>query len=100
MNSQTVFNARRNRHHPYVLLPTHFLDDPRLTWAAKGVLAYLLSRPDEETIRLSDLVNGSADEHDAVDAALSELHTFGYVVLERAQGTISCDAPSAEEERS
>lgn len=88
---------QKNRHHPYVVLNTHFLDDPRLTWAAKGVLAYVLSQPDEETIRLVQLVNCSPDGRGAIEAALEELHTCGYVALNRAQEPVARDANPGEE---
>jgi len=52
-----VIPVQKNRQNSCFLLDSSFLDDSRLTWAAKGVLAYLLSRPAGQTLCSSQLVN-------------------------------------------
>ncbi len=60
------------------------LRDPRLSWRAKGIIAYLLSKPPGWQIWTGDLVRRSADGKAAVFAGLKELETFGYLKRERS----------------
>ena len=62
----------------YVILDKTFLEDDGLTWKAKGILTYLLSRPDGWEVRVSDLVKHSQDGKTAVYSALKELKEAGY----------------------
>jgi hypothetical protein len=54
-----------------------------LSWAAKGLLAYLLSLPETWELHLRDLFTRSADGRRATQAALNELIAEGYVVKEQ-----------------
>jgi hypothetical protein len=54
------------------------LSDERLTWKAKGILAYLLSKPDDWQIWVTDLVKRSKDGEHAVRTGLQELMEQGY----------------------
>ena len=58
-------------------------NDERLSWEARGVMGYLLSKPDDWTVRFYDLVKrGPAGEH-KVRRILKELEGAGY--LERVR---------------
>lgn len=57
------------------------LEDTRMSWKAKGLLCYLISRPENWTVMIADLVNRSTDKYAAVYAALKELRDFGYAEL-------------------
>ncbi|SMF91262.1 hypothetical protein SAMN05661091_5394 [Paenibacillus uliginis N3/975] len=63
----------------YTILDPFFLSDERLTWKAKGLLAYLLSKPSNWRVYIADLVKRSKDGRDAVYSAIKELETCGYV---------------------
>lgn len=58
------------------------LADPRLSWKAKGILAYLVGHPDNWVVQVDDLVKKSTTGRDAVYAALKELKENGYAKLE------------------
>jgi hypothetical protein len=68
---------------PYVMIDKYGLNDERLSWKAKGLLAYLLSKPDDWQIYESDLINRGPDGRDSVRTALRELEANGY--LQRRQ---------------
>jgi len=68
---------------PYVVIDKTALEDPRLSFRAKGIHAYLLSRPDNWAPNRDQLAKVSREGRDAVVAALSELETFGYFKRER-----------------
>ena len=55
-----------------------FLEDSRLSYKAKGILAYLLSKPDNWKVIVGNLVNYSADGKASVYAGLKELKECGY----------------------
>ncbi|MCL2311895.1 MAG: helix-turn-helix domain-containing protein, partial [Firmicutes bacterium] len=62
----------------FVMLDKGFLEDKRLSFKAKGILAYLLSKPDGWKVIVKDLINHSADGKKAIYSGLRELKTYGY----------------------
>ena len=72
----------RVRKHPnnFVMLDKTFLEDDRLSFKAKGILAYLLSKPDNWKVIVGNLVKYSKDGKSAVYAGLKELKECGYYV--------------------
>lgn len=63
----------------YTIIDPYFLSDERLSWKAKGLLGYLLSKPANWRVYVSDLVKRSKDGKDAVYSALKELEAAGYI---------------------
>lgn len=63
---------------PYVIIDKRPLNDKRLSWKAKGLIAHLLTKPDDWQVVLEDLVNRSPDGKTAVRSGLHELRQFGY----------------------
>lgn len=62
----------------FVMLDKAFLEDENLSWKAKGILAYLLSKPDNWKVIVGNLVNYSTDGKGSVYKGLSELKEKGY----------------------
>jgi hypothetical protein len=56
------------------------VQDPGMSWAAKGLLAYLLSLPEAWEIHLRDMFARSTNGRKPTQAALNELIEAGYVV--------------------
>jgi hypothetical protein len=67
-----------NKKNPYVMLNKGFLEDNSLSWKAKGLLAYLLSRPDNWKTIVEQLVKKAKDGRDSVLSGLKELEIAGY----------------------
>lgn len=63
---------------PFARIPHTLLTDSRLSWKAKGILAYLCGKPDGWKMRVADLVKQGTDGKSAVRAALDELRAHGY----------------------
>ena len=77
MQDPTIVICAR-REDPFARVDKRLLDDPELSWTAKGILAYLLGKPKDWKLRVSDIVkHGNQGKH-AVRAALNELRSFGY----------------------
>jgi hypothetical protein len=55
-----------------------FLDNSQLSWKAKGILAYLLSKPDNWKAIVGDIIKHAADGKSAVYSGLAELKERGY----------------------
>ena len=62
----------------FVMLDKGFIDDDRLSFKAKGILTYLLSKPDNWKVIVKDLINHSADGKAAIYSGLKELQKHGY----------------------
>lgn len=79
----------QKKDNPYVMLDKGFLNDHRLTWKARGMLAYLLSKPDNWRVLVKDLIKRAPDGRDAVYTILKELQRYGYIHRQqtRAQGS-------------
>lgn len=56
-----------------------FESDSTITYKAKGIMGYILTRPDGWKIRFKDLVNRSKDGREAVTSGLKELEAAGYI---------------------
>jgi len=76
-----IIRVQKARNHPFVIMDKRPLEDARLSFKAKGILAYLLSRPDDWVVRIADLCNHATDGPTAVRAAMNELASLGYAIL-------------------
>ncbi len=81
----------RKRPSNFVMMDKSFLEDTRLSYKAKGILAYLLSKPDNWKVIIGNLVNFSTDGKASVYAGLKELKDCGYYKKPRSgtnRGTV------------
>ena len=70
------------RPHGWVIIDRRAVDDARLSWAARGLLAYLLARPDDWHVRPTHLAAQAGSAYQ-VRQLLRELETTGYAELSR-----------------
>jgi hypothetical protein len=82
----TVIRTSKSKENPYVMLDKTGLNDSRLSWKAKGLLAYLVSMPDDWQIYVTDLVKRAKDGRDSIDAGLQELEKYGYLSRRQIRG--------------
>lgn len=61
------------------------LNDERISWKAKGILSYLMSKPNDWIVRESDLVKRSTDNKTAYRSGLNELIELGYIEREQSR---------------
>lgn len=75
---QTIFREKSKR---YTKLPNAIATASDMSFAAKGVLAYLLSKPDDWILRPADIEkHGTGGQH-SIRVALKELRALGYLQL-------------------
>lgn len=74
---------RTHKETNYSVIDNAPINDKSLSWGAKGILVYLLSKPDDWQIYAIDLVKHSTDGKSAVYARLKELENKGYLHREK-----------------
>ena len=45
-NKKTIFRVDKDKQNPYVIINKQVFEDPSISLKAKGVIGYLLSKPD------------------------------------------------------
>lgn len=63
----------------FVTVHKNFIHDDNLSWKAKGILLYLLSRPDDWRIYETELNKHSSDGRDSLRTGIKELEQAGYI---------------------
>ena len=75
----TIFRTVKNKDNPYVMIDRRPIDNPKLSFKAKGILTYLLSRPDGWEVNLIDLANRSTEGLSAIKSGVKELKEAGHL---------------------
>jgi len=65
---------------PYVLIRKYFINDKTLSLKAKGIMTYLLSKPDGWHVQVKDLCNQNRDGEKSIRSGIKELVAGGYMV--------------------
>ena len=76
---KSIIRTVKNAENPFVMIDRRIFENDGLSLKAKGLLGYLLSRPDNWTICMADLVNRTKDGKASVRSAMEELENCGYV---------------------
>jgi hypothetical protein len=77
--------ARATRRHRFVIIDQRAVEDTRLSWAAQGLLACLLSRPDDWKVLVNDLRKRGDVGRDGIYRLLRELRNAGYAKFVRSR---------------
>lgn len=81
-----------NRVLPFAQISNAVVEDKRLSWRARGILCYLLSKPDGWKANPRDIEKRGPEGRDAVRKAMAELQAAGYAELrtvQRPKGALS-----------
>lgn len=68
-----------------VTINRYGLEDPRLSFKAKGLLAYLMTKPDDWTVNSRHLAAVGPDKRDAILNAFDELGECGYFTRKKTK---------------
>lgn len=85
-----IRRAPRTDH--FTVLPNDAIEDRRLSFRARGILAYVLSKPDHWRTNSHQLATAGTEGRDAIRKALGELQVAGYARLakhRREDGTFT-----------
>ena len=99
---------RVSKSNNYSVVHNGFINDQNISFKAKGVLLYFLSKPDGWEFYIKEMAKSSKDGIDAISSAINELEKAGYIqrVLKRNEkGALSggydysvFEVPQVEEE--
>jgi hypothetical protein len=70
----------------FAIVPNQIFDDTRLSFTAKGLLAYLLSLPPDWEVRHSQIQRKLGIGRKRLDGAFKELIAAGYAIRDEQQG--------------
>jgi len=87
----TIFRSVKNKENPYVMIDRRPVDNNKLSFKSKGILTYLMSRPDGWEVSVADLIKHSTDGEASVRSGLKELRDAGHMryIKSRNQGRIT-----------
>ena len=77
-NNKTIFRLKKSDN--FVMIDRYLLEDERLTYEAKGLLASMLSKPNNWTFYFRHFTEKSPSGKDKVRRIFHELIQFGYLV--------------------
>ncbi|MCR6794712.1 DnaD domain protein [Bacillus paranthracis] len=72
-----IIRVEKNRN--YSVINNTGLRDERLSWKAKGILAYILTLPDDWVFYREELATHAKDGIDSLKSGMKELKEYGYV---------------------
>lgn len=64
----------------YTIMSNHHLIDPELSFKAKGLMSYMLSRPDNWDFSIEGLSHQNKEGADAIARIIRELEEQGYII--------------------
>jgi hypothetical protein len=79
MDDNGIVRVRHDPNHPSTVIANDLLQNASLSFAARGLMGYLLSKPDNWQMRMTDLVAASPAGREATQAIIKELIAAGYI---------------------
>ena len=76
---------RSSRRDHFTIVDQKAINDPSLSFRARGLLVYLLDKPDNWITSSTRLVSEAKEGRDAIRTALRELEDAGYLVRKKRQ---------------
>ncbi|QDQ03176.1 DnaD domain protein [Lysinibacillus fusiformis] len=81
MEGKNIVRVEKNK--DYTIINNTSIQDKRLSWKAKAIHVFMLSKPDDWTFYNEEIQKWAKDGKDSFLAGLKELQRFGYVKKER-----------------
>lgn len=79
MSEQPMTTIRVKKDAHYFSASNEPFNDKRLSWEARGLMGYLLSKPNDWEVRMSDLENQGSAGNYKIRRMLAELRAYGYM---------------------
>lgn len=77
-----IIRVKKNADNPFVQMHKFPINDERLSFKSKGILLYLLSKPDDWQVYEVDLQQHADDGKTSVSNGIQELMEYGYIERE------------------
>ena len=79
---------RQKRKERFSIIDNRVIEDKRLSWGARGLLEYMLSKPDDWKFYMSELISHSdKDGRDKTYGYMDELKKYGYVTRKQKRNS-------------
>lgn len=75
----TIFRVVKSKDNPYVMIDRRPIENKNLSYKAKGILTYILSRPDGWEVNITDLKNHGKEGAAALRTGLKELRDAHHI---------------------
>lgn len=75
-----IIRVLKNKKNPYFMMNKTGINDPNLSLKAKGLLSYLISKPDGWYINYQDIIKNNHNSVYSIRSAVKELLKFGYMI--------------------
>ncbi len=79
MTTERIFRTPKSAEYPFTRIDNRLLTDASISFAARGMMCYLLSKPNTWALVKENLINSSPAGETAVKNILNELQEAGYV---------------------
>ena len=76
-SDQAIFRHKRTKN--FSVIDNGIFEQTNISWRARGILLYLLSKPDDWKVREQDIIKHGPCGRDAVRSAIKELKDAGYI---------------------
>lgn len=86
-----IVRIEHDKDRPYVVVSKSLTNDKRLSFRLRGMLAYLLGKPQGWQVRMNEIQDAGTESEDAVRSMFAEGRRFGYIktVARRVKGRMS-----------
>ena len=84
MEGRNIVRVQKNR--DYTVINNTSIRDDRLSWKAKAIHVFMLSKPDDWTFYNEEMMQWATDGKDSFNSGLKELKKYGYIKKERRRG--------------
>lgn len=74
-----IYRTKKTGVTPFVRIDKRVMEDERLSWKARGLMGYMLCKPDNFKFHIDELAKHATDGVDSARAGLKELEKLGYV---------------------
>lgn len=71
--------------HSFTMIPNQILRDSRLSWGARGLMAFIVSQKPGYSLSRAELVEMSPVGRDGLKSLLNELQNFGYLEISQSR---------------
>ena len=82
----SIRKAMKDAEHPYVMVSKRWVNDLAISPKTKGMMLYILSKPDTWRIRERELMKSLGIGRDAVRTGLAEMEKAGYLRVMKVHG--------------
>jgi len=76
MSKNHIFRIEKTKN--YTVMSNYHLNDENLSWKAKGLHSYILSKPDDWKVIINQLINASTDGEVSTRSGIDELYKMRY----------------------